>query len=289
MFFGYLATHFSYDFDRRGDFSRQPFGADYAVRRKKGVCEDYSNVFKELCDRSGIPCLIVHGKVPLGFIPTLKRRLHGVNNKANHAWNVVKMDTVWKSMDPTWSGIRDVKKYYRLDEYNRKIYMGKAKIVDRTYYAPTSNKMKEKHTAIHPAFYLSSDVSTFKSSQKKKSRQENYSSTYDFSSILDSIYTSPYPMLSELFQNECLEYSGLNYLSVVLRIKMNYLTQKTTHRYKPTVADYEQNIRYIKELKSFIYDVYQVDYSFKVLFYEQEIKEKIRRLKRREALYAKNR
>ena len=51
------------------------------------VCEGYAEAFKMLCDREGIPCLIVVGQ----------------GNGGGHAWNYVKMeDGKWYAVDLTW-------------------------------------------------------------------------------------------------------------------------------------------------------------------------------------------
>lgn len=51
------------------------------------VCEGYAEAFKMLCDREGIPCVIVVGK----------------SGNDGHAWNYVKMeDGKWYAVDLTW-------------------------------------------------------------------------------------------------------------------------------------------------------------------------------------------
>lgn len=51
------------------------------------VCEGYAEAFKMLCDREGIPCVIVVGDA----------------NGGGHAWNYVKMeDGKWYAVDLTW-------------------------------------------------------------------------------------------------------------------------------------------------------------------------------------------
>ena len=51
------------------------------------VCEGYAEAFKMLCDREGIPCVVVVGNA----------------NGGGHAWNYVKMeDGKWYAVDNTW-------------------------------------------------------------------------------------------------------------------------------------------------------------------------------------------
>ena len=57
---------------------------------KKVVCEGYAKLFKVLCDKSGIQCILVIGK---GL---------GDTDWENHMWNYVKMDDMWYLVDCTW-------------------------------------------------------------------------------------------------------------------------------------------------------------------------------------------
>lgn len=57
----------------------------------KTVCEGYSEAFKMLCDRAGIPCIVVVGDAG-----------------EPHAWNYVKMeDGNWYAVDVTWDDQND--------------------------------------------------------------------------------------------------------------------------------------------------------------------------------------
>ena len=56
------------------------------------VCEGYAEAFKMLCDREGIPCVIVVGKAK-----------DSSGDLVGHAWNYVKMeDGKWYAVDLTW-------------------------------------------------------------------------------------------------------------------------------------------------------------------------------------------
>ena len=66
------------------------------LNRKKAVCQGYSNLFKEMCNRSGIPCEVITGypKTPRNATPDLE--------KANHTWNAVLLNEQWYLLDITW-------------------------------------------------------------------------------------------------------------------------------------------------------------------------------------------
>lgn len=57
------------------------------------VCEGYAEAFKILCDKAGIPCIVVVGQA----------------NGGGHAWNYVKMeDGKWYAIDCTWDDQGDI-------------------------------------------------------------------------------------------------------------------------------------------------------------------------------------
>ncbi len=76
-------TEFAYD---TSYYATSVFLAPYIT-----VCEGYSEAFKMLCDRAGIPCIVVVGDAG-----------------EPHAWNYVKMeDGNWYAVDVTWDDQND--------------------------------------------------------------------------------------------------------------------------------------------------------------------------------------
>lgn len=70
---------------------------DRTLRLKKGICEDYSMLFKKLCDRVGIDSKIIVGYAREN--PNAIGRPAGVSD---HAWNAVNLEGSWYLLDPTW-------------------------------------------------------------------------------------------------------------------------------------------------------------------------------------------
>lgn len=61
------------------------------LRKKKGVCADYSRLYQRMCDAAGVECVTVGG---------LSRTLR--DRGGDHAWNAVKIDGRWRLIDVTW-------------------------------------------------------------------------------------------------------------------------------------------------------------------------------------------
>ena len=78
---------------------------DYALNEGVCVCDGYTKAFYFLCKANGIDCIIVKG---------LSINQAGVNE--SHAWNKVKVDGKWYTVDATWDDPlpdkKDRVKYY---------------------------------------------------------------------------------------------------------------------------------------------------------------------------------
>lgn len=74
-----------------------PHAADL-LRLRRGVCEDYANLFVALAEEGGIPCKKVIG-FSKGFSALSQRK----TLEPDHAWIAVMIDSTWQLMDPTWA------------------------------------------------------------------------------------------------------------------------------------------------------------------------------------------
>jgi len=67
------------------------------LRNGKAICLDYSELFKEVCDRMG-----VKSKIVLGFSKIYIDEIENAKKYKDHSWNVVKINDTWKLIDITW-------------------------------------------------------------------------------------------------------------------------------------------------------------------------------------------
>lgn len=73
-----------------------------ALRRRRGVCENYAAIFNDICLRSGLTTFIVDGYT----------KQNGVVDKTGHSWCAVFIDNTWLLCDPTWDQGTGNTKYY---------------------------------------------------------------------------------------------------------------------------------------------------------------------------------
>ena len=129
VIFGWIVSHVRYDCKKFHDRSpvrivanskeelerkkleREKELTQKAVKNQKGVCEDYSRLFKAMCEAVGLEAEIITG-VARDF-----HRPYRSNHNNRHAWNAVKIDGNWHLLDATWGagytdgGVTKFKRY----------------------------------------------------------------------------------------------------------------------------------------------------------------------------------
>jgi transglutaminase/protease-like cytokinesis protein 3 len=70
--------------------------AEEALRKKMGVCEDYASLFKVLCNKAGLTCMVINGMA--------KNSLPNADSfRENHSWNAIKLHEKWHLVDACWA------------------------------------------------------------------------------------------------------------------------------------------------------------------------------------------
>jgi len=65
---------------------------------KTGVCEEYAQSFKKICDLLGLESEVIKGTVRNN-----PDEIGKYENDTNHVWNAVKLDNKWIVLDATWA------------------------------------------------------------------------------------------------------------------------------------------------------------------------------------------
>lgn len=93
--------------------------ANTAIKKKKGVCEDYAFLFQRMCSAVGIETEFV-----TGHLGGNSRNIGKIPRIFNHAWNSIKLDGIWYLVDATTgSGTSDAncKKFHK--KFNSGLFM----------------------------------------------------------------------------------------------------------------------------------------------------------------------
>ena len=64
----------------------------YALKRRRGVCENFAAIFNDICQKSGIPSFYIEGYT----------KQNGFIDRTGHVWCAALVDNTWALYDPTW-------------------------------------------------------------------------------------------------------------------------------------------------------------------------------------------
>lgn len=174
-FYHWITHNISYDVQawrtQSADWKKQE--VPVVLRSKKAVCHGYSNLFKQLCDLSGIPCFIVSGYV----------KENNTFIEEGHSWNAVFVEGKWQLIDATW-GAGSVE--------NRSRFIKK---FDDTYFFTDPVVFLSNHYPFDPAFQLVSfpvalseyKKQTWKYEAGDQKNQYHYLDTLSSWMVLDSV------------------------------------------------------------------------------------------------------
>jgi transglutaminase/protease-like cytokinesis protein 3 len=106
--YSWVASNIKYDTDSANVIN---MGLDHsakitaALRRRRGVCENYAAIFNDLCLKCGIISFIVDGYT----------KQNSVVDKTGHSWCTVFTDNTWLLCDPTWDESTGNTKYFLVE------------------------------------------------------------------------------------------------------------------------------------------------------------------------------
>jgi hypothetical protein len=93
----WIALHISYDSEALS--GRIPDQSHTSVlKRGKGVCDGYAELFRVMCEMAGFDCIKVYGySRGYGSLTETSEKV-----ETNHAWNAVRIGEAWYLVDVTW-------------------------------------------------------------------------------------------------------------------------------------------------------------------------------------------
>lgn len=155
-------------FDKGKYKSIDEFKADQlekVIKKKKGVCQDYSNLFDAIVSELGYTSIIIAG--------ITKDNRGRIRSSVGHTWNAVKVNNEWKLFDPTWGAgyVKDNKKFVK--KYSPQ------------WYDVNPEDMKERHFPFDPIWQLSENPMTFQEFKNGKQSGEP-ETAYDYKGMIEA-------------------------------------------------------------------------------------------------------
>lgn len=157
------------DFYKKGNFKNpeeySAFLLEEVIKKKKGVCDDYTLLFNSIVTEMGYTAHIVRG--------VTKDDKGRVRNEVGHSWNAVKVNGVWKLFDPTWGAgyVDDRRKF--------------VKNYSDIWYDVEPDKMIETHFPYDMIWQLSENPSSYTEFAKGKTAVAK-ETAYNFEELIAS-------------------------------------------------------------------------------------------------------
>ena len=115
----YWITHrIKYDYKGYIKNRTQQYSSEKVLKKRKALCWEYSNLYKEMCEAVGIQAFVVEG-----YAKEFDFLENDTIFSSNHAWNITLIDGQWQLADHTFAAgevlpRKQLLKYYMLDLLN---------------------------------------------------------------------------------------------------------------------------------------------------------------------------
>jgi len=230
----YIAGSYKYDLNRlkliyKREIKRELYLSE-VIKKKKGVCGDFANLFATLCDSLDIGCYRVSG-YSRNF-----NLLHPVRkNYYNHAWNVVRVDGNWYVLDVTFGMQHFTKKKFDKER------------IDYDFLFTNPVKFGIIHLPADPAFQLVNRERSYKDFRYHRFlwHISNTNETPSGDSILNQRLNKDWKeqLLDEAFAAQSFNKKVRGASLKLLEVRINKVLDKKTKRKQLLVkADYENAI-----------------------------------------------
>lgn len=154
----WITQYISYDYDVLNERIKKAKNNTEVIRRKRGICADYSSLFEELCSKAGIEALYITGYAKgAGYE---KGEFVRDNGKANHAWNVVKIEGKWYLIECTWAAsLKRFRNFYFLANPLHLIYTHCPEFSEHQFFSETIDLQTfENLPDLYPDSFLENEM-----------------------------------------------------------------------------------------------------------------------------------
>lgn len=149
------------DFDNKKDY--QDDQLKKVIKRRKGVCEDYSLLFNTIVSQLGYESYVITGYT--------KNSNGKLNRTVGHTWNAVKVKGKWRLYDPTWGAgyLKNNKKFVK--HYNKE------------WYDVPSEQIIITHMPYDPIWQLSNNPISYKAFEQSNFSTK-FTSNYNYNELI---------------------------------------------------------------------------------------------------------
>ena len=228
----WIMQNISYDIEGFLNGVYNTNGVAGTLATKKGVCQDYSELFKAMCDRVGIPCYLI-----AGYAKAFDYKPGKKFEKANHSWNLIKLEDKYYLLDLTWSS-----GYVQYVDDNWHYYLKPD--VSQLFTAPEI--FVEKHLPADPQWQLLSHPVSMNAFMSYSNHQDMLANTSGYLNYADSI--RQFEQLDKNSQDLKSTDNAFNFYPVLADYAYHYynravdLGNNATDSYNAAVNSYNKSI-----------------------------------------------
>lgn len=244
----------------------------WALRRKRGVCENFAAIFTDVATQCGINSLVVEGFTKQG----------GSLDRTPHVWCVANVNNKWRLYDPTWDagrvGSTGFDPYYR-------------------YFNVAPEEFIQSHLPFDPVFQLLNYPITYKDFVRGNTAGNNSKIYFNYNDSLRAVKNmnrlSRYASEESRIENAGWPYDKIETKLKRIRFQMEVLNQDSdADLYNDVINDYNSAINYINVFLNYRNNKLQPQKSaseIQILFQNVDeliasANEKIRSIKRSKAV-----
>ncbi len=89
----WMSNHIRYDVHKK----RKQYKSNRLLKRRKGICSHYSQLYSDLCNSAGLQVMKVEG-----YSRSIEMYPNEKHYWSTHAWNAIKLNDKWFFVDMTW-------------------------------------------------------------------------------------------------------------------------------------------------------------------------------------------
>ncbi|MBV6640314.1 MAG: hypothetical protein KI791_06340 [Cyclobacteriaceae bacterium] len=259
----WIVNNIEYDVKALLKVKQKDYSPNQTLKRKKGLCYQYSELFSTLCENAGIS-----SKEVIGYSRGAMYQEADRFYESDHSWNGIKIDSGWYLVDASWGSGELVPKnqWFRKvlsDWFNKPYINSKYKFIqkpDFKYFLIYPENAIEDHLPADPNWQMVRfpiSIETFESNLWEK-----------YTSTPDPIYEKEVDSISYLARLDKYEYlSELQFLQKTAEMSNTYnpknyrllglYSYRLANSYEHAVGDAKSQL----EAKKVAYDLYKLSIS----------------------------
>ena len=230
--FIWIATNIQYDIDNMfaiNFYEKEEEKVSKPLKNRKGICENYAALFKEVCLKAGLKSYVVEGYT----------KQNGFADYIPHAWCATLIDSSWFMFDPTWgSGYVSNGRFY--------------KKINNAYFKATPANLIKSHMPFDFLWQFLNYPITNQEFYEGKTQQNK---TKPFFSYPDSIQVyDKQSVIEQLISSaDRIERNGVKNAMIFDRLRHikleieNYRQSQTVNLYNAAGVDYNEGVSKLNE------------------------------------------